>query len=78
MKLNGKKSQRVHTINTEGVGEAFLLGGFDEFKTLRENLESTFHLIYGIVSLSVSTSEACERESATTLTDHLKELILHV
>lgn len=73
-----RKEQRAHTVNTESVGEAFLVGGFDELEIIGEDTKSTLHLIYGVVSLAVSASEAGEGESMATLTYYTKDLLLQV
>ncbi|KAJ1423557.1 serine protein kinase [Sesbania bispinosa] len=65
-------------INTENVGGTFLIGGFDEFETIRKNLESMLHLLNGFISLVVPGSESGKGKNMATLFDHLKNVLFKV
>lgn len=68
----------AHTIDAERVGERPPVGGSDEFKIIREDLEAVADLVDRMVALAVATSEAGEGESVVALSDHVQHLRLQV
>ena len=68
----------AHTIDAEHVGERPPVGGSDEFKIIREDLEAVADLVDGMVALVVVASEAGEGESMAALHDHVQHLRLQV
>ena len=68
----------AHTIDAEHVGERPPVGGSDEFKIIREDLEAVADLVDRMVALAVATSEAGEGESVVALSDHVQHLRLQV
>ena len=73
-----EEQEEAHTVNSESVRQALVIGGSDEPHVFGEQLEPQLQLLRALVALPVPVCEPCEREGALGPPDDPNHLRLHL